>query len=84
MKHKSKRCSTGHGTGAVMPVPLHIRLARDKAQRDAKRLNSRRPRRMSEREEAEAREQLGAYMDFLGIRRGSMEQPTEQPTEQAA
>ena len=58
-------------------VPLAIRLARDKAQRDAKRLNGRGRAILKLAEFEEQRAQLGAYMDYLGIRRGSMEQPTE-------
>jgi hypothetical protein len=58
-------------------VPLAIRLARDKAQRDAKRLNGRGHVMLKPHEFEERRAQLGAYMDYLGIRVGSMEQPAE-------
>ena len=64
MKHKSKRCSTGHGTGVLMPAPLSRQLRRWPRLKTRAVLNA---REIEARERAELRQQRrrGAMMAKL-------------------
>lgn len=79
-KHKSVRCSTGHGTGVTPPVSLAVMLERDRVRLSIKR--ALRPRRYS-KVKAEQEERLAKFrasreyrkaLRFLGVRIGRDEE----------